>query len=93
MEVIEKPRIAAVYNIGGSRYSNCSILEATSIIQDKLGREMEYTISEENRVGDHIWWISDIRKFQHDYPAWRMQWDIRKIIGEIIEATRERQNN
>lgn len=93
MEVVKKPRIATVYNIGGSRYSNCSILEAISIIQEKIGREMAYSLSEENRVGDHIWWISDIRKFQHDYPGWSMQWDIRKIIGEIIEATRERHNN
>jgi len=59
-----KPRVAEVYNIGGGRHSHCSILEAIAICERLTGRPMNRGYSEENRLGDHIWWISDMRKFQ-----------------------------
>ncbi len=87
----EKPREAAVYNMGGGRHSNCSVLEAIELIKRCSGRELKYSISPENRAGDHIWWISDVRRFQRDYPNWKYQYDINRIIEEIVVATSERE--
>ncbi len=89
--VIQNPRPGEVYNIGGGRYSNCSILEAIKIIEKNSGRELNHSFSENNRVGDHIWWISDIRKFENHYPKWKISYNIENIIVEIIEAATERQ--
>jgi len=86
----ETPRIGAVYNMGGSRYSNCSVLEAIRIIRDLSGQQVDYQLSDQARSGDHIWWISDIRKFQEDYPEWKYEYDLKRIIGEMVEATQER---
>jgi CDP-paratose 2-epimerase len=84
------PRPAAVYNIGGSRHSNCSVLEAIRIAEELSGRELNYSLSEQERSGDHIWWISDVRRFQRDYPDWRFEYDLRTIMREIVEAVEER---
>lgn len=86
----QKPRIAAVYNIGGSRYSNCSMLEAIQITQELCGRDLNYTLSENARSGDHIWWISDVRRFQQDYPEWNYRYDLRQILTEIVDSIRGR---
>lgn len=86
----QHPRPGSVYNMGGSRHSNCSVLEAIDIIEELSGRRVTYTISDQNRSGDHIWWISDVRSFQKDYPQWSYQYDLRAIIKEIVEATVER---
>ncbi|MCA1815263.1 MAG: NAD-dependent epimerase/dehydratase family protein [Acidobacteria bacterium] len=80
----------AVYNMGGSRHSNCSMLEAIAMAEGLCGRELNYTLSDEARSGDHIWWISDVRRFRRDYPAWEYRYDMRKIMEEIVAATRER---
>ncbi|HEX8189590.1 MAG TPA: NAD-dependent epimerase/dehydratase family protein [Pyrinomonadaceae bacterium] len=80
----------AVYNMGGSRHSNCSMLEAIRMAEGLCGRELNYTLSDEARSGDHIWWISDVRRFRRDYPEWEYRYDMRKIMEEIVEATRER---
>ena len=85
------PREAAVYNMGGGRHSNCSILEAIGLIRKHSGRDVKYTLSPENRSGDHIWWISDVRRFQRDYPQWEYQYDMNRIIREIIAAVGERE--
>jgi CDP-paratose 2-epimerase len=85
------PKPGEVYNIGGGRHSNCSILEAMRIIEELSGRKLNYAISEQARVGDHIWWISDVRKFKRDFPAWDFQYDIRSIIQEIVEAAAEKE--
>jgi CDP-paratose 2-epimerase len=82
----EKPRSAKVYNMGGSRHSNCSMLEAITTCQELAGRPLDWTYSEENRSGDHIWWISDVRAFQKDYPEWEYTYDIDTIIREIHDA-------
>ncbi len=81
-----KPRNGEVYNIGGGRHSNCSIIEASDIICDISGRALEYTLTDDPRIGDHIWWISDVRKFQSHFPDWTYRYAIRDILSEIIEA-------
>ena len=81
-----KPRIGEVYNAGGSRHSNCSMLEAINICEELSGREMIWTYEENNRVGDHIWWISDVRKFKSHFPEWEYRYGIREILEEIVEA-------
>ena len=81
-----KPRIGEVYNAGGSRHSNCSMLEAIKICEELSGREMIWTYEENNRIGDHIWWISDVRKFKSHFPEWEYRYGIREILEEIVEA-------
>ncbi|MFC1680965.1 NAD-dependent epimerase/dehydratase family protein [Pseudomonadota bacterium] len=76
----------AVYNIGGSRFSHCSVMEAIGLTNELYGRELNYSISQHNRDGDHVWWVSDIRKFQNDYPDWQLKYDVTAIISELIEA-------
>jgi len=78
------PRNGTVYNIGGSRHSNCSVIEAINIIENKIGKKMKTKISKKNRLGDHIWWITNINKFKSHYPEWEYQYDIEKIISDII---------
>jgi CDP-paratose 2-epimerase len=90
-EVFQAPRSGAVYNMGGGRFSNCSMLEAIRICEELAGRPMNVAYQDGNRVGDHIWWISDIRAFQHDYPDWRQQYDLRRIMEDIHEGCRERE--
>lgn len=85
-----QPRSGEVYNIGGGRFSNCSMLEAIDICQEISGRTLHWTYREENRVGDHIWWISDVGKFQSHYPTWQLTRDVRQICQEIYEANCER---
>lgn len=79
-----------VYNMGGSRHSNCSMLEAIQMTEQMCGMELNYTLSDDARSGDHIWWISDVRRFRRDYPAWEYKYDMKRIMEEIVEATRER---
>jgi CDP-paratose 2-epimerase len=85
-----QPRAAAVYNIGGSRFSNCSMLEAIAICEELTGRPMRWSYQESNRAGDHIWWISDVRRFMQDHPGWRLTYDIRRILGEMHEQMAQR---
>lgn len=80
------PRPAAVYNIGGSRHSACSMLEAIAICERLTGRPMKWSYQEQNRTGDHIWWISDVRRFRADYPEWAYAYDIEAILHEIVDA-------
>ena len=80
-----EPRSGEVYNLGGGRFSNCSMLEAIAITERLIGRPMRWSYSENNRIGDHIWWISDIRKMQAHYPDWSLTYNIERIIAEIYE--------
>ena len=84
-EVHKNPKQGEVYNIGGSRYSCISMLEAISFIKNYLGKELVCSISEDNRKGDHIWYISDVSKFKKDYPAWDYTYDIERILKEMLE--------
>ena len=83
----KRPRIGAVYNMGGSRHSNCSVLEAIEKIENLTGNPFRYQVIDQARSGDHIWWISDIRKFQNDYPEWEYQYNIDSILKEMVEAS------
>lgn len=85
-EFFRAPRAAAVYNMGGSRHSNCSMLEAIDLCEKISGRKLQWTYVEENRIGDHVWWISDVRKFQADYPAWEYGYDLARILREIHDV-------
>ena len=86
----KRPSVAKVYNIGGSRFSNCSMLEAISICEKITGKKLSWKYNETNRVGDHIWWISDVRRFQKDYPDWNYRYDLHKILVEIYDGLRKR---
>ncbi len=86
----QKPRIGEVYNAGGSRFSNCSILEAIQICEEITCKKMNWEYSETNRIGDHIWWISDVRKFKQHYPSWDLKYNIEDILREIYESFRHR---
>jgi CDP-paratose 2-epimerase len=88
----QRPAAGAVYNMGGGRHSNCSVLEAIKIAQEAAGEKLSYDISDHAREGDHIWWVSDTRRFQQDYPDWSYEYDLKTIIREIVDATKEKQN-
>ncbi len=77
------PRPAAVYNLGGGRQSNISMLEAIEECQRIAGRELNYTLSDEARIGDHRWWISDLSDFKRDHPGWDITFGIEDVLQEI----------
>lgn len=83
---ISAPRMAEVYNMGGSRFSNCSMLEAIQLSEEISGRKLDWVYDETNRVGDHIWWISDVTRFRLHYPRWEFRYDLRTIMEEIFRA-------
>ena len=72
-----------VYNIGGGIYSNCSLIEASEIISQFTKKKTKLVFEKRNRSGDHIWWISDLRKFKKDFPDWKIRFPINKIIEDI----------
>ncbi|UVK39777.1 NAD-dependent epimerase/dehydratase family protein [Mesorhizobium sp. AR10] len=84
------PKPARVYNIGGGRFANCSMMEAIEICQRISANRLNYVSSDHNRVGDHIWWISDISAFQADYPNYRLQYDIEATLQDIHDAGKPR---
>ncbi len=84
-EYIKKPIAGEVYNIGGGKYSNCSIIEAINIVQKKINSKINLKFLKKNRVGDHIWYISDLSKFMRDYPNWSISYNTNSIINEIID--------
>jgi CDP-paratose 2-epimerase len=89
-EFRKAPRAGEVYNIGGARFSNCSILEAIRLCSEISGNDLQYRYNDTNRTGDHVWWISDVSKFQAHYPGWRLTRDLRTTLEEICEAQRAR---
>jgi CDP-paratose 2-epimerase len=84
-----KPRTAAVYNLGGGRECNCSMLEAIALCEAIAGRPLDWTLSSEARVGDHRWWISDVSDFKRDHPEWELTYGIEDILREIHAANAE----
>ncbi|MEM8924723.1 MAG: NAD-dependent epimerase/dehydratase family protein [Actinomycetota bacterium] len=86
------PRVGEAYNIGGGREANCSMLEAIDVCQEIAGRELRWSYTDDNRIGDHIWWISDIRKFSDHFPSFKLQYDIRGILEDIHRNGVERWN-
>jgi CDP-paratose 2-epimerase len=86
----QRPISAAVFNIGGGRQSNCSMLEAISMAEEVAGRPMNWSYADESRRGDHIWWISDTRRFRQAYPEWNYRFGIREIMEDVAAGLRER---
>jgi CDP-paratose 2-epimerase len=84
------PRPAAVYNIGGGRECNCSMLEAIAHCERIAGAELRWTLSDDARVGDHRWWISDLRPFVLDHPSWERRYGIEDMLREIHDGNAER---
>ncbi len=84
------PRSGEVYNMGGGPGSNCSMLEAIGMCEEITGRRLDWTYAEDNRIGDHIWYVSNLGKFTGHYPAWGIRYDIRGLLEEIYEANRDR---
>jgi CDP-paratose 2-epimerase len=83
LEFHRAPRAGAVYNMGGGRFANCSILEAIDLCQRIAGRELRWELSDDARVGDHMWWISDLDEFRRDYPGWQPRYDLERTLREI----------
>jgi CDP-paratose 2-epimerase len=86
----QNPRQGEVYNAGGSRHSNCSMLEAIKMCEEITGNKMNWKYQDQNRIGDHIWWISDVRKFQAHYPDWHYTYNIRQILEEMYKNMKKR---
>lgn len=84
------PKPGAVYNIGGGRAVNCSMIEAIALCERIAGRELTRSYAEGNRKGDHIWWISDTSRFRADYPDWAPRHDLASILEDIFEHNRHR---
>ena len=74
-----------VYNLGGGRFSNCSMLEAIARCEAIAGRTLKWVYQPANRIGDHIWYISDLRKFQKDYPGWKQKYDLDALLQDIYD--------
>jgi CDP-paratose 2-epimerase len=89
-EFFRAPRQGEVYNMGGGTASNCSMLEAIHMCEEVVGRQMRWQYTNTNRVGDHIWYVSDLTRFRTHYPNWRMRYGVRQIIQEIFESNQER---
>ena len=88
--VARGPRPGGVYNIGGGRQSNCSMLEAIDLCQRIAGRELDWSYTDDNRIGDHIWWIGDLTAFKGDHPGWDLRYDVEAILRDIFDANVER---
>ncbi len=86
----QNPRYGEVYNAGGSRFSNCSMLEAIEFCEKITGKTLKCSYSEENRIGDHIWWISDVSKFKSHYPGWNFRYTIEDILQQLFDGLRAR---
>ncbi len=84
------PKPGSVYNMGGSRHSNCSVLEGIDLIQAQTGKPLYHTLSDQNRAGDHIWYVSDVRHFENDFPEWKYEYNLEMIVKEIVDATTEK---
>jgi CDP-paratose 2-epimerase len=89
-ECFKAPRVAEVYNIGGGRFSNASVIEAIEMSQEISGEELTWTYQEANRIGDHIWWIGDNGLFESHYPDWKLEYDAYRILEEIRDANADR---
>ena len=85
------PRKGEVYNAGGSRHANCSILEAIDLCESLTGRSLKWRYNEKNRIGDHIWWISNVNKFKAHYPGWHFRYNLEDILVQIRDELTERQ--
>jgi CDP-paratose 2-epimerase len=83
------PREATVYNLGGGRTANCSMLEAIELCEAISGRRLDWSLSDEHRIGDHRWWISDVSGFERDHPGWSVEHSLEATLREIHDANVE----
>ncbi len=88
----QNPRQGEIYNAGGSRYSHCSMIEAIERCGEIVGKPMNWSYSDQNRLGDHIWWVSDVRKFQEHYPDWSFKYNLDDILLQIHEGLSQRED-
>ena len=84
-EFYRKPKIGEIYNIGGGRFSNCSIIEALNLVENISKINIKKKILQVPRIGDHIWYISDTSKFKKHFPKWKQRYNTKKIIEELID--------
>jgi CDP-paratose 2-epimerase len=84
------PHPGEVYNVGGSRFSNCSMLEAVRMCEEISGRRLNVTYADQARSGDHVWYVSDVRKFRRHYPAWEYGFSLPVILQQIFAGVRSR---
>jgi CDP-paratose 2-epimerase len=84
------PRCGEVYNIGGGKDNSCSILEAFQTVEEFTGTPQKYTYIDQNRVGDHICYYSDLRKMKTHYPAWDITRPLREVFREIVDSWKTR---
>ena len=89
-EFCKAPRIAEVYNLGGGKQNSCSILEAFQIAESFTGKKQDFTYVDQNRIGDHICYYSDLRKMKSHYPAWDINISLTETIRQIVEAWKTR---
>lgn len=82
----QNPRIGEVYNAGGGRFSNCSMTEGIALCEKIAGKKMNYTYVDDNRIGDHIWYISDLTKFKSHYPSWNWKYDLDSTLLDIYNS-------
>lgn len=90
LSFIETPRCAEVYNLGGGRENSCSILEAFQIVEGITGKSMQYEYVDNARAGDHICYISNLRKLREHYPTWRITVPLQQIVEEVAESWKVR---
>lgn len=86
----KNPRQGEVYNAGGGRFANCSMKEAIVICEEVTGNKMNFSYSETNRIGDHIWYISDLSKFKNHYPEWNWKYDLKMTLAQIFDGFKNR---
>lgn len=86
----QNPKQGEVYNAGGSRHSNCSMQEAIAVCQQVTGKPMNYSYTDDNRIGDHIWWVSDVSKFKEHFPAWEYKYNLEDILTQIFKYMSKR---
>jgi CDP-paratose 2-epimerase len=89
-EFFKDPRCGEVYNIGGGRFSNASLIESIHLCEQISGKKLDYTYQPENRIGDHIWWITDSSKFSRHYPAWTQRYSMQLLLQEMFENNLDR---
>lgn len=89
----KRPAVGEVFNIGGGRHSNCSMLEAIRMAEELTGRPMRTGYDPQNRIGDHMWWVSDVGKFRTMYPEWSYRYDIRGIMEDILAGQSARRED
>jgi len=86
----KSPRPGEVYNIGGGRYANVSMMEAITLCESITGKKLTCSLLDENRIGDHIWYVSNLTRFEEHYPSWKLTYDIPATMGAIYASLVER---